>query len=83
MRDNTTRDRMAADVEIKVALPSALSLFVDSLVSQLRGIYFDRIEREAVESTIRSIFQCVQSLEDMQFFVKYASQVSRPILCLL
>jgi hypothetical protein len=73
MRDNTKRDRMAADVEIKVSpLPSP------SHPLQLRSIYFDRIEREDVESTIRSIFQSVQSLEDMQFFVKYASQVCLP-----
>lgn len=55
------RQRMAADVEIK-----------------LRGFYFDRIEREAVEGTIHSIYEHVKSLEDIQFFVKYAAQILPP-----
>lgn len=61
MRDSTKRDRMAAEVEIKI-----------------RNIYFDRIERSDVESVIHSIFQHVAKLEDMQFLVKYASQVFPP-----
>lgn len=61
MRDDTRRDRMAAEVEIK-----------------LRCIYFDRIERSDVENVIRSIYKHVASLEDMQFLVKYASQVFPP-----
>jgi len=61
MRDNTMRDRMAAEVEIK-----------------LRNIYFDRIERSTVESVIHSIFKHVATLEDMQFLVKYATQVFPP-----
>jgi len=45
---------------------------------KLRGFYFDRIEREAVEGTIHSIYEHVKSLEDIQFFVKYAAQVLPP-----
>ena len=38
-------------------------------------MYFDRIERQDVENVITSIYEHVLSLEDIQFFVKYASQV--------
>jgi hypothetical protein len=38
-------------------------------------VYFDRIERQEVEAVINSIYEHVLSLEDIQFFVKYASQV--------
>lgn len=45
---------------------------------KLRSVYFDRIEREDVENVINSIYEHVLSLEDIQFFVKYASQVLPP-----
>ena len=38
-------------------------------------MYFDRIERGVVEQTIASIYERVESLEDIQFLIKYASQV--------
>ena len=67
-------------MEIKVALRSVSVLMFITI--QLRNIYFDRIERTAVESVIASIYQHVKSLEDMQFLVKYATQVGFT-LCLL
>lgn len=42
---------------------------------KLRNIYFDRVERTAVEKMINSIYDNVLSLEDIQFFVQYASKV--------
>lgn len=42
---------------------------------KLRNIYFDRVERSAVEDIINSIYDHVLSLEDIQFFVQYASKV--------
>ena len=42
---------------------------------KLRNIYFDRVERTAVEKIIYSIYDNVLSLEDIQFFVQYASKV--------
>ena len=41
---------------------------------KLRNIYFDRVERTAVENIINSIYEHVHSLEDIQFFVQYASK---------
>ncbi len=85
MRDETRRDRMAAEVEIKVCFMLVKFNFTLVLTIcfslillcdfQLRGIYFDRIERSEVEIVIGSIFKHVSSLEDMQFLVKYAAQV--------
>lgn len=46
-----------------------------NLVVQLRAVYFDRIERQEVENIIDSIYQHVHSLEDIQFLIKYASEV--------
>lgn len=42
---------------------------------KLRNIYFDRVERSAVEDINNSIYEHVLSLEDIQFFVQYASKV--------
>jgi Leucine-rich repeat (LRR) protein len=42
---------------------------------KLRNIYFDRVERSAVEEINNSIYEHVLSLEDIQFFVQYASKV--------
>jgi hypothetical protein len=61
-RRDTTKQRLAADVEIKI-----------------RNIYFDRIERPAVEVLLRSIYEHVHKLEDIQFLIKYASEVLPPI----
>ena len=36
------------------------------LCAQLRGVYFDRIERSSVEAVINSIYDHVISLEDIQ-----------------
>jgi len=41
-------------------------------------MYFDRIERAAVAVLLDSIYLSVQSLEDMQFLVQYASQLLPP-----
>jgi Leucine-rich repeat (LRR) protein len=58
LRDETTRKRLAADVEIK-----------------LRAIYFDMVEPPVIERMLKSIYDCVSSLPDIQFLVKYAKQV--------
>jgi len=58
MRRDTDRQRLAADVDIK-----------------LRGMYYDRIERTEVTALLDSIYKHVESLEDIQFLVKYAPQV--------
>jgi len=58
LRDDTTRQRLAADVEIK-----------------LRGIYYDMVEPPVIEAMIKSIYEHVATLEDVQFLVKYARQV--------
>lgn len=39
-------------------------------VLQLRGKYFDRIERSEVVAALDSVFEWVESLEDMQFLVR-------------
>lgn len=58
LRRDTDRQRLGADVEIKI-----------------RGMYFDKIERSDVVILIDSIYKYVESLEDMQFLVKYAPLV--------
>jgi hypothetical protein len=45
---------------------------------QIRGKYFDRIERTEVVSLLDSIYANVVSLEDIQFLVKYAATVLPP-----
>ena len=45
---------------------------------QLRGMYFDRIERAEVTALIDGIYKCVHLLEDVQFLVQYAPQVLPP-----
>ena len=42
---------------------------------QIRGIFFDRIERNSVVSMIDSIYRHVPSLEGIQFLLKYATTV--------
>ena len=81
MRRDTDRQRMAADVDIKVFLMS--TYIVDSCIhaipqQQLRGMYYDRIERTEVTALLDSIYQHVELLEDIQFLVKYATQVLPP-----
>jgi Leucine-rich repeat (LRR) protein len=44
----------------------------------LRNVYFDRIERESVEHVISAIYDKVSLLEDIEFLIKYASQVLPP-----
>lgn len=41
----------------------------------LRNIYFDRVERSLVEEIIHNIYAHVKELEDIEFFVKYASHL--------
>lgn len=45
---------------------------------RLRNIYFDRIERSMVEDILASIYKAVELLEDIEFLVKYSSQVLPP-----
>lgn len=80
-RRDTDRQRMAADVDIKVS--SILTLRTIQLTciatpNKLRGFYYDRIERTEVTALLDSIYAHVQSLEDIQFLVKYARQVLPP-----
>lgn len=42
---------------------------------KLRGMYFDRIERSTVTEVLDSIYEYVNSLEDIQFLIQYATQV--------
>ena len=42
-------------------------------------MYFDRIERSDVEGTISSLYEHVKTLEDIQFFIKYASILLPPL----
>lgn len=80
MRRDTDRQRMAADVDIKVFLNSS-NVFVLMTAfpqQQLRGMYYDRIERTEVTALLDSIYQHVELLEDIQFLVKYATQVLPP-----
>jgi len=42
---------------------------------RLRSVYDDRMEKQDAEAIIRDIYRHVLSLEDMQFLVKYASQI--------
>ncbi len=44
----------------------------------LRNIYFDRVERIMVEHMIGSIYEHVLELEDIEFLVKYATQLFPP-----
>lgn len=41
-------------------------------------MYYDRIERTEVTALLDSIYKHVESLEDIQFLVKYATQVLPP-----
>ena len=80
MRRDTDRQRMAADVDIKVFLNSS-NVFVLMTAfpqQQLRGMYYDRIERTEVTALLDSIYPHVELLEDIQFLVKYATQVLPP-----
>ena len=45
---------------------------------KIRGKYFDRIERAEVATLLASIYANVESLEDIQFLVKYAANVLPP-----
>jgi hypothetical protein len=45
---------------------------------KLRAVYFDRIQRTAVEGVLHSIYEHVESLEDIIFLIKYATQVFPP-----
>ncbi len=45
---------------------------------RLRNIYFDRVERSTVENILSAIYNHVHLLEDIEFFVKYASQILPP-----
>ena len=42
---------------------------------KLRGFYFDRIERKEVTECIDSMYHHILLLEDIQFFIKYATSV--------
>jgi hypothetical protein len=42
---------------------------------KLRNVYFDRAERARVTEMLDGIYRCVASLEDIQFLVKYATQI--------
>jgi len=42
---------------------------------KLRGIYYDRAERALIDQMLQGIYESVKTLEDIQFLVKYASQV--------
>lgn len=55
------------------------SLFPSFLLYvQLRGMYFDKIERSEVTKLLDGIYQNVHLLEDVQFLVQYAPQVLPP-----
>ena len=41
-------------------------------------MYYDRIERSEVTALLDSIYQHVELLEDIQFLVKYATQILPP-----
>ena len=41
-------------------------------------MYYDRIERTEVTALLDSIYQHVELLEDIQFLVKYATQILPP-----
>lgn len=42
---------------------------------RLRNIYFDKVERSMVEEMLAAIYSSVKELEDIEFLVKYASQI--------
>jgi len=42
---------------------------------KLRNVYFDRAERARITEMLDGIYRCVASLEDIQFLVKYATQI--------
>ena len=45
---------------------------------KLRNIYFDRAERQHITAMLDGIYASVASLEDIQFLVKYATQILPP-----
>lgn len=74
-------------VEKGITVPSSLELFYEfkretdrkrmaaDVEIKLRGMYFDRIERATVTALLDSIYEYVDTLEDIQFLVQYATQV--------
>lgn len=45
---------------------------------KIRAIYFDRIKVETIEGVIQKIYAAIPTLEDIQFLLKYASQILPP-----
>lgn len=61
---------------VTLILKFLLTGFFDIILpflQQIRGIFFDKIERNDVEIMINSIYKHVNSLEDIQFLLKYAT----------
>jgi len=84
MQEDTQRQCISADLEIKViyfqlSFPAPLntSLIISHALSsmKLRNIYFDRVEPKAVTDMIADIYRHVDALQDIQFLVKYATQL--------
>ena len=45
---------------------------------KLRSIYFDVIDPASVEGTIKSIYEVIESLDDIMFLLKYAKLIFPP-----
>lgn len=84
LSNETKRKRLSADVEIKVALYYRYTCLVNKVIShlfslyslvQIRSIYFDRIDRGAVDKLVSSIYESIPTLEDMEFLIKYMTEV--------
>lgn len=86
LNEETQRNRLSADVEIKVCWGryrpilhrshANVCLIVHMNGPQLRQVYFDMIERHQVDTLLADIYKSILSLQDMEFFIKYIVQVS-------